>query len=95
MVREAATEVSAIDVDLAEFGNVALLTSRAIHFEAGNFQAVAEANGQYFLTIAEGARACAIEAREEFVIHLGHAACSVDVPRVDQTIHVTRFLVQL
>lgn len=95
MVREACAEEGAIDVDRAELGYVYLFASRTVNFESRHLQAVTEADWQNFLTIAEGARASTIETGEEFVVNLGHAAGTIDVPRVDQSVHVTGLLVQL
>jgi len=51
------SEVSTIDIDLAEFWQVNFLTARAVDLEARGLQGVAKTNWKYLLFVAESARA--------------------------------------
>ena len=47
------------------------------------------------MTVAEGTGAGTIQARKELMINFSHAASRVDVSGVNETVHVTRLLIEL
>lgn len=73
-MREACAEISAIDIDAAELGEINLLTAGAEDLEARGLQGITQANGENFLLVAESSGAEAVHASEILLVNLGETS---------------------
>jgi hypothetical protein len=94
-VGQTCSEVSAIDIDLAEFRQVNFLATRAVDLEARGLQGVTKAHWENLLLVTKSARAETINPREILLIDLGNTARRMYIATVNQAVKVGCLLIKL